>query len=242
MNPVIIIPSRYASTRFPGKPLAEIAGKPMIQWVYEAAQKAGGIQSIHVATDDDRIAAVVRSFGGHAIMTSASAASGSDRIAEAAEYLGLAGDQLIINLQGDQPLIQPQTIEALIAVFKEAPNIPMATLAIKLEGEERILAPQNVKVVFDSKGGALYFSRAPIPFGRDGFHQEYYKHIGIYAYRREFLEHFRKMPEGRLEQIEKLEQLRVLEAGYPIRVVETYFESPDVDMPEDIATVEHLIS
>ena len=242
MNPVIIIPSRFASERFPGKPLALIHGKPMIQWVYEAASKAKHIETIYVATDDDRIARKVELFGGNVIMTSQDAASGSDRIAEAAQKLNLAKDQLIINLQGDQPLIQPQIIEELATAFAMDPDLKMATLAIRTRNMDKMHSPHTVKVVLDQKGFALYFSRAAIPHGRDTMDHDFFKHIGVYAYTRRFLELFRAMPIGQLEKIEKLEQLRVLEAGYRIKVVETQHESPDVDLPGDIANVEILMN
>lgn len=242
MKPVIIIPSRFASERFPGKPLAMISKKPMIQWVYEAAQGVSNCDRVLVATDDERIQSTVLNFGGQVVMTSPQAASGSDRIAEAAQILDLGADQLIINLQGDQPLIRPQTIQDLISAFEDDPKLPMATLAIRTRDMAVIQQPKFVKVVLAENGDALYFSRAPIPHGRDRADHDFFKHIGVYAYRRSFLEAFRQLPQGRLEQIEKLEQLRVLESGYRIRVIETDFESPDVDLPGDIAKVEALIA
>jgi len=241
MDVTALIPSRYASTRFPGKPLALIAGKPMIQWVYESASKARSLKDIYVATDDDRIKRAVLGFGGKVVMTSPDAASGSDRIAEAAEKIGIAKKDLIINIQGDQPLLKPGAIEDLCLAFTENANLQMATLAIKTREYHTLEASKNVKIAIDKNGYALYFSRSPIPYGRDSSNFDSYKHIGVYAYTREFLEIFRKLPVGRLEEIEKLEQLRVLENGFKIKVITTDFESPDVDLPGDIEKVEQLI-
>lgn len=242
MKIAVIIPSRYGSTRFEGKPLAFIAGKSMIQRVYESARRAESITDVVVATDDQRIFDAVRNFGGNALMTSAENRSGTDRVAEAAEKMGLDPNDIIINVQGDQPLIDPRCLDELVKPFFIDPDLEMSTLAFKIVNKEEITNPKDVKVTFDSKGSALYFSRSPIPYGRDssiGF--DTYKHLGVYAYKKRFLEVFRKLPEGRLERIEKLEQLRALEYGYKIRVVVTEYDSPEVDLPEDIPRIEKLL-
>ena len=238
MRVVVIIPSRYGSSRFDGKPLAEICGKPMIQWVYERAGRADCVNAVHVATDDERIRDAVHRFGGRVIMTSSQCRSGSDRAADAAERLGLNRDDLVVNIQGDQPLVDPRCLDALVQPFHDDSTVTMTTLAFAIVEPREIVDPKDVKVVFDSRGDALYFSRAAIPHGRDGT-QGYatYKHLGVYAYTRSFLECFRKLPPGRLEDIEKLEQLRVMEHGHRIRVVVTPYDSPEVDLPVDIQRV-----
>ncbi|MDX9787767.1 MAG: 3-deoxy-manno-octulosonate cytidylyltransferase [Desulfobacterales bacterium] len=236
---VVIIPSRYGSSRFEGKPLALIAGRPMIQWVYERAGRARNITDIVVATDDQRIYDAVTGFGGRAVMTSPINRSGTDRVAEAAGILGLAPEDLVINIQGDQPLIDPECLDDLVMPFISDAPVDMSTLAYKIINKREITDPKDVKVTFNVKGDALYFSRSPIPFARDaGTRFDTYKHLGVYAYTRRFLEIFRNLPEGTLERIEKLEQLRALEHGYSIRVVVTPYDSPEVDLPEDIQRIE----
>jgi len=239
MKAVAIIPSRWGSSRFAGKPLARIAGKPMIQWVYERACKAAGIVSAVVATDDARIVEAVEGFGGRAILTGAQNRSGTDRVAEAAQSLGLAMDAIVVNIQGDQPLFQPLCLDELLSPLGW-PNAPvMTTLACEIADTRERTDPKDVKVTCDRDGFALYFSRAPIPWGRDG--QDGYpmlKHLGFYAFRRDFLEVFRSLPTGRLEEIEKLEQLRALENGYRVKVVVTAHDSPEVDLPVDIERIE----
>lgn len=239
---VVIIPSRYGSSRFEGKPLADIAGKPMIQHVYESASRAERISEVAVATDDQRIVDAVHRFGGHAMMTSPAHRSGSDRVAEAAETMGLGPEDIAINVQGDQPLVQSDCFDAVVEPLLKEPHIGMSTLAYEIKEMREYTNPKDCKVVMDHQSYALYFSRAPIPLARDGG-QEFpiYKHLGIYAYTRRFLDTFNRLPRGRLEQIEKLEQLRALENGHRIKVVITPFDSPEVDMPEDIARIERLI-
>ncbi len=238
MQVVVIIPSRYSSSRFNGKPLADICGKPMIQWVYERAGQADCVDGVHVATDDDRIRDAVCGFGGRVIMTSSHCRSGSDRAADAAEQLGLAKDDLVVNIQGDQPLVDPRCLDALVQPFRDDPTIEMSTLAFAIVEPREISDPKDVKVVFDSRGDALYFSRAAIPHGRDGSHgYDTYKHLGVYAYTRAFLDCFRALAPGRLEEIEKLEQLRAMEHGHRIRVVVTPYDSPEVDLPVDIQRI-----
>lgn len=242
MNIVAIIPSRYGSTRFEGKPLALIAGKPMIRMVYERVKQAACVTSVVVATDDQRISDVVRDFGGDVVMTLGENRSGTDRVAETAEKMGLKPDDMVVNVQGDQPLIHPRCLDEVVEPFLKSgirnPEFEMSTLAFKIVNKDEITNPQDVKVVFDADGNALYFSRSAIPFSRDtSACPDIFKHLGIYAYTRRFLETFRKLPSGRLESVEKLEQLRVLEYGHKIRVVVTEYDSPEVDLPEDIEKV-----
>ena len=241
MKIVAIIPARYGSTRFTGKPLANIAGKPMIQWVYDKARQAASIKYVYVATDDQRIYDTVENFGGKAVMTLPENRSGTDRVAEAAEKIGLEMDDIVVNIQGDQPLFDPRCLNQVVEPFLTNPDLEMSTLAFKIVNKDEITNPKDCKVTFDSKGYALYFSRSPIPCARDSntiF--DTYKHLGIYAYTRRFLENFRRLPEGKLEMIEKLEQLRALENGHRIKVVVTEYDSPEVDLPEDIARIERM--
>lgn len=243
MKIAVVIPSRYASTRFDGKPLAMINGKPMIQWVYEGAMQARKISEVVVATDDQRIMDTVAGFGGKALMTSDTNRSGTDRVAEAAEKIGLGLDDVVVNIQGDQPLIHPDCIDEAVSPFLEDPELGMSTLAFAIEEADEITNPKDVKVTFDNNHYALYFSRSTIPFDRDGDSAcDVYKHLGVYAYTRRFLEMFRALPQGRLETIEKLEQLRALEYGYRIKVVVTQYDSPEVDLPEDIAKIENRLA
>lgn len=239
MRVVVIIPSRYGSTRFDGKPLAAICGKPMIQWVYQRAGQASCIESVHVATDDSRIRDAVQDFGGKVIMTSTQCRSGTDRVAEAAQRLNLSGNDVVVNVQGDQPLVDPRSVNALVGPLQKDPSVTMSTLAFVIADPREISDPKDVKVAFDNNGDALYFSRATIPHGRDERHgYPVYKHLGVYGYRCDFLECFRNLAPGRLEEIEKLEQLRALEQGYRIRVVVTPHDSPEVDLPVDIRRIE----
>jgi 3-deoxy-manno-octulosonate cytidylyltransferase (CMP-KDO synthetase) len=242
---VAIIPARYGSTRFPGKALALIGGKPMIQWVYERARQSRMISRVVVATDDERIRKTVGDFGGEAVMTSAKHETGTDRVAEAARDLECG---LIVNVQGDEPLIHPEMIDQAIAPLAADPVIPMGTLCRRIEDPREAADPNVVKVVSDRHGFALYFSRAPIPWDRDhwawmnppgglALHGPVYKHIGLYVYRREFLLSFASLPQTALERVEKLEQLRALEYGHKIRVVQTEHESFGVDIPDDLSKI-----
>ncbi len=244
INIVAIIPSRYGSSRFQGKPLVRILDKPMIQWVYERVKQADiELTDVVVATDDQRIFDAVLKFGGHAMMTSSENRSGTDRVAEAAEKIGLDLDDIIINVQGDQPLLDPRCIRDMVEPFFSEPDIEMSTLAFCIEDDAEITNPKDVKVTFDTDGFALYFSRSPIPFGRNqSLKYDTYKHLGFYAYTRRFLETFRVLPEGTLEKIEKLEQLRALEYGHRIKVVVTPYDSPEVDLPEDIKRIERTVT
>jgi 3-deoxy-manno-octulosonate cytidylyltransferase (CMP-KDO synthetase) len=239
---VAIIPSRYGSTRFPGKPLAHIAGKPMIRHVYERACCCRCLREVYIATDDAAILSVVKDFGGRALMTHPSHRSGTDRICEAAEILGLAMDTVVVNIQGDQPVFPPSVIEDLVAPFEENDPPAMTTLMHRIDDAGDIHNPNHVKVVTDLWGNALYFSRSPVPFLRDNEKADCYKHLGFYAYRTWFLKEFTRLPEGRLEAAEKLEQLRALENGFKIKVVQTAFNSLEVDVPEDISLIENRLA
>ncbi len=241
-----IIPARYASVRMPAKPLALISGKPLVQHVYERARAASTLDRVVVATDHEAIEQAVRGFGGEVLMTPEQLASGSDRVAYAAERLPEAA--IIVNIQGDEPLIHPLMIDETVAPLLEEPSVEVATpvKAISRAGEVR--NPNVVKVVVDKNNYALYFSRAPIPYLRDGkpldeWHQyhTYFKHIGLYVYRREVLMNFVKWGESALERAERLEQLRFLAHGCRIKVVQTTYDSIPVDVPEDIARVEAVI-
>jgi len=231
MRTVAIIPARYASTRLPGKPLLAETGKPLIQHVVEAAAAAQKLQAVYVATDDPRIFDAVKAFGGQAVMTSADHATGTDRLAEAAERIGLAGDDIVVNVQGDEPEMNPGDIDRLVELLIDS-GAPMATLAAPLSADDAD-SPANVKVVLAADGSALYFSRARIPHDRDGAGCEYLLHLGIYAYRRRFLAEYVAMPQGELERIEKLEQLRALQAGHRIAVAVVASAAPGIDTPED---------
>ena len=234
MKVLCIIPARYASTRLPGKPLRDIAGKPMIVRVYERAIRAQRVHEVVVATDDERIRAAVEEHGGNAVMTRADHATGTDRLAEVAAQR--PDCDLIINVQGDEPLIDPTVIDALVAPFEHDTALMMATAKTEITDAAEMENPNNVKVVADRTGNALYFSRARIPYARNAG-AKVYKHIGIYAYRRDFLLAYAKMAQTELECSESLEQLRALENGYRIRVVETDAVFIGVDTEEDLAAV-----
>ena len=245
MKITAVIPARYASTRFEGKALADIMGKPMVQHVYERTSKASLVSEVIVATDDERIASCVRGFGGRVEMTSPNHETGTDRLAEVAKRLDA---DVVVNVQGDEPLIDPAMIDQAIAPLMEDSTIPMATLKTRIKTLHDFLSPNVVKVVSDPKGNVLYFSRSPLPFFRDKWNDLKdeaftsgkllcYKHVGLYVYKREFLPLFAALPPSYLEMAEKLEQLRVLENGYRIRIVETDFESIGVDTPADLEKV-----
>ena len=243
MKVIAFIPSRYESSRFPGKPLAPISGVPMIGHVSQRAMSCPEVSEVFVVTDDERIFQCVEELGGRAIMTEKRHRTGTDRIAEASQKMNLDEEDLIINVQGDQPLFHPSAISDLITPMKEDPMIPMGTLKYRIRDEAEIDNPNHVKVVTDSEGFALYFSRSPIPFFRDSKSNiVYYKHLGFYAYRNDFLLKFATLPVGKLESSEKLEQLRALEYGFRIKVVETAFDSVEVDTPEDIMKAEAIIT
>lgn len=234
----VVIPSRYGSTRLPGKPLAEIDGRPMIWYVWDKARRAKIPSRVVVATDDERIASVVRGFGGEAVMTSPDCASGTDRVAEAARGMD---EEILINLQGDEPLMDPSVVDAVAMPLLTDPGVLMSTAALPGDDPEEFARPSVVKVVTDAKGDSLYFSRAPIPHYRDAGTGRYRKHLGIYGYRREFLFRVAALAPSPLEEAERLEQLRVLQAGYRIRVVDVGHDSVGVDTPEDLKAVEERL-
>ncbi len=242
---IAVIPSRYGSTRFPGKALAMIEKKPMIQWVYERTKRSRLITRVIVATDDERIRKAVSAFGGEAMMTSAGHATGTDRIAEVVRKLDC---DIVVNVQGDEPLIHPEMIDEAVTPLVDDPSIPMGTVCRKIERRDEAFDANVVKVVFDRNGFALYFSRAPIPWDRDSrtgkicltdmpLAGDMYKHIGLYAYQRDFLLQYARMPQTGLEAVEKLEQLRALESGHRIKVVVTSHESFGVDIPDDLSKI-----
>ena len=236
-----VIPARHGSSRFKGKVLADIAGKPMIQWVYERASQSKTLDELFVAVDDPRVQSCVEQFGGKAVMTAGHHESGTDRIAEAVETTSA---DIIVNIQGDQPLIDPNMIDEAVQPMIENPEIQMSTLKREIEKDE-FDDPDVVKVVVDDRDFALYFSRSLIPYPRYDDKIRVFEHVGLYVYRKDFLLEISKMPQGYLEKIESLEQLRVLEKGYKIMVVETKMDRTagiSVDTPEDLKKVERLIS
>ena len=247
MKALGIIPARYASTRFPGKPLAMIQGKPMIRRVYEQAQKATSLSEVYVATDDERIVKAVLDFGGKVKMTSSEHQSGTDRCAEVLDLLEKEGNvfEIVVNIQGDEPIINPGQIDIVIESFKDA-SVDISTLAKKIETTDELFNPNVIKVVKDLFDNAIYFSRHPLPFQQnkvqstwlEGF--DYFKHIGIYAFRSEILKSVTQLKRSPLEISESLEQLRWLENGYAIRIEETGYESIAVDTPEDLSKFSNI--
>lgn len=239
---LIVIPARYGSSRLPGKPLLKESGRYLVQHVYEKACAVRGASAVVVATDDARIREAVEGFGGTCVMTSPDCTTGTDRVREAARG---RPEDVVVNLQGDEPEMSPAVVEAVVAALNDNPDVPMATAVAPLRDPSDLARPQVVKVVRDARGRALYFSRAPIPHARDAAAggpavsaagaPAYWRHVGLYAYRRPFLDVFAGLPEGRLERLEKLEQLRALEAGYPIQTAEVTYEGINVDTPEDYA-------
>jgi 3-deoxy-manno-octulosonate cytidylyltransferase (CMP-KDO synthetase) len=247
----IVIPTRYASARLPGKPLLKIAGKPMLQWVYERAQGSGA-DEIVVATDDERIAEAARGFGARVVMTSPLHQSGTDRIAEVAHVAGWSEADIIVNLQGDEPMMPAALIDQVADELDKHPQAHIATLAARITQLSALMDPNVVKVVCDPQGRALYFSRAPIPWSRDSApagiasQRDYTgarRHIGLYAYRVAALRQLQRTPPSLLERIEKLEQLRALENGMQIQVAEALAApGPDVNTAEDLARVERALA
>lgn len=235
-----VIPARYGSSRFPGKIITEISGRPMIQRVYEQCIKSKLLDELFVAVDDERVLKCVESFGGKAIMTGSNHQSGTDRIAEAVEKLE---DCIVVNIQGDQPLFDPMMIDETVQPLLDDPALQMSTLKTKI-AEEDYNDPGVVKVVVDENDNALYFSRSLIPYSRDKAEMDVFEHVGLYVYRKDFLLEISKLPQSKLEKLEMLEQLRVLEKGYKIKVIETKSDKIagiSVDTPEDLAKVEKLI-
>lgn len=239
-----VIPARFASTRFPGKVLAPIAGKPLVVHVYERTRRASTVSETVVATDDARVAEALRPYDVPVVMTQPDHPSGTDRVAEVARE---SDATVVVNVQGDEPLIDPHTIDATVRPLLETNGFDMATARRRLTDPERIANPNVVKVVCDKRGRALYFSRSPIPHVRDEADRAaareacYWQHIGLYAYRREFLLAYAQMEPTSLERLEKLEQLRALENGYAIAVVETEYESIGVDVPDDLQRVQERL-
>ncbi|MDZ5514685.1 3-deoxy-manno-octulosonate cytidylyltransferase [Vibrio fluvialis] len=246
MSFTVVIPARYQSTRLPGKPLVDIAGKPMVQWVYEQAMQAGA-ERVIIATDDARVEQAVLAFGGTVCMTSPDHQSGTERLAEVVKLMGIEDNHIIVNVQGDEPLIPPSIIRQ-VADNLAASQAPMATLAVEISHEDEVFNPNAVKVVTDKDGYALYFSRATIPWDRDNFAkdktvvQPLMRHIGIYAYRAGFINTYIQWPASQLEKIECLEQLRVLWYGEKIHVA-VALEAPPagVDTPEDLDAVRRIV-
>jgi 3-deoxy-manno-octulosonate cytidylyltransferase (CMP-KDO synthetase) len=258
MGALVVIPARYGSTRFPGKPLASLQGKPMIRHVYEGAAKASRAEEVVVATDDERIAEAVKRFGGTAVMTSPACRSGTERAAEVGRTRK-AG--VIINVQGDEPLVRAEMIDQLAEFLERHAAVPMASLMTPLRDPDQLASPNVVKVVTDRDGFALYFSRAPIPFEREPVWARgretggggptphappptplHWKHLGLYGYQRHFLLQFPSLEPTPLEQAEQLEQLRALEHGWRIKLLETAHDSIGVDTPDDLKRVEQLLA
>jgi 3-deoxy-manno-octulosonate cytidylyltransferase (CMP-KDO synthetase) len=254
MKVVAIIPARYASVRFPGKVLAPIAGKPMIQWVWERATQAREVTEVIVATDHERVAGVVTGFGGRVIMTAPDRATGTERVAEAADKVEA---DVVVNIQGDEPIIAPMSLDLVVQPFIDEDTAPVASLMFPLESHAEYMDPNVVKVICDASDHAISFSRSPIPYYRDGrelleqwerqgarpagLKPGPLKHIGVYAYRADFLQALVRMPVCELEEAERLEQLRVLAWGFRIKMVATPHDSISVDVPADVAKVEAAI-
>lgn len=238
MKKIGIIPARYGSSRFPGKPLVDISGKPMIQHVFERAMESS-LDEIYVATDDQRIVDRVIAFDGNVLLTSPNHPSGTDRCGEASIKLHLDDNDIIVNIQGDEPFIQKEQIDALVALFDQ-PDVEIATLVKPFDNPLDAQNPNKVKVVFSNQHKALYFSRSPIPYPRDSEEITYYKHLGIYAYRYQTLKKLITLPISSLEKVEKLEQLRWLENNFSIFVAITDHESIAIDTPEDMHKIHNL--
>jgi 3-deoxy-manno-octulosonate cytidylyltransferase (CMP-KDO synthetase) len=236
-----VIPARYGSSRFPGKPLTAIAGKPMIQHVFERVVRASLVSRVVVATEDARIKSAVEAFGGEAILTRSDHRTGTDRVAEVAVHIPA---EIYVNVQGDEPLIDPGTVDALVSAILEDDGVQLTTPCTAISQPSEIMDPNIVKVVCDFDDNALYFSRAPVPWVRDTAETvaaRHWKHLGLYGLRRAALLEFPTLPPGELERLEQLEQLRWLENGFRIRVVETSYDAVSVDVPSDIERVEKLL-
>jgi 3-deoxy-manno-octulosonate cytidylyltransferase (CMP-KDO synthetase) len=240
-NVTVVIPARYGSSRLPGKPLVSLGGKPMIQRVYERAKQAERVTRVIVATDDDRIVKAVQAFGGEARMTRPDHRTGTERVAEVAAHE--SGD-VFVNVQGDEPLLDPTAVDTAVSTLLEEPQVAISTVATPIRTPGDIMDPNVCKVVLDFDENALYFSRAPIPWVRDtaGHVQaRHLKHLGLYVFRRDALLEYPTLPQGELERIEQLEQLRWLENGWKIRVAQVEHDAISVDVPEDITRVEKLL-
>lgn len=241
LNVIGVIPARFGSTRFEGKVLANILGKPMIQHVWEEAKKAKMLEDLIIACDDERVEKAAKEFGAKVVLTAKAHTSGSDRLTEIVNDIDV---KVIVNIQADEPLIHFTMIDDVSRALISDNSLVMSTLIKKIKDKEEYLDPNVVKVVVDKNGFALYFSRAAIPFVREQKNKDFsfaYKHIGLYAFTKDFLFTFKKLPASQLENLEKLEQLRVLEAGYKIKVLETKYDTVGVDTPEDLARVEAIL-
>jgi 3-deoxy-manno-octulosonate cytidylyltransferase (CMP-KDO synthetase) len=257
MRTLAVLPSRFAATRFPGKPLALIAGRPMIAWVLDSARRAEGVDKVVVATDDPRIAQAVAEIGGEAVMTDAALPSGTDRTAAALAALEAKGEHYdcVLNIQGDEPAMHPETVASVVALMRDHPDLPMGTAACPFAHADELFNPNAVKVVCDDRNRALYFSRSPIPYLRNSkvFEPDFrpwmapeqlalfQRHLGLYAYRPQALRAFTALPPHPLELTEMLEQLRALAAGMSIGVARTPHLSLGVDVPADVSAVEALL-
>lgn len=242
MRAIGVIPARWGSTRFDGKILAKISGKPMIEHVWQRCKQSRLLRDVIIACDDERILKAARAFGAKAVLTSKDHTSGTDRVAQAVSNVAA---EIIVNIQGDEPLIHHSVIDSLVTALSKYPDCLMATAIKLIRTKEELKNPNVVKAVIDSEGNALYFSRSVIPYDRDkaGTRRiQYYKHLGIYAYRKIFLMKFKDMPKSRLEQAEQLEQLRALEAGVRIKTIVTDKETIGVDTPGDLAKVEAILN
>ena len=237
MNIIGVIPARFGSTRLPGKPLVEIEGKPLIQYVYEQAKKVETIKRVLVATDDEKVFEKVRGFGGEAKLTSKKCSSGSNRVAEAVKDINC---DIVVNIQGDEPFFEPKVVEGMIEALIENPEVMITTACVRVESREDINNKSSVKVVLDKGHFALYFSRHPIPYSPGG-KIEYFKHLGLYAFRKPFLLKFATWKETPLEAAERLEQLRILENGYRIKVVESSYDSLGIDTQDDLEKAREII-
>jgi len=239
MDAIGIIPARYNATRFEGKVLADLLGKPVVQHVWEKACQASTLSDLIIASDDQRVIEAVHNFGGKAILTSVNQPSGTDRLAEVVNPIDV---KIIVNIQGDEPLLHPTMIDELVRTMQEDESISMATVIKKIEQNEELMNPNVVKVVIDRFNNALYFSRSPIPFEKGEPSKIFYKHLGIYAYTKDFLFTFTNLPKSNLEKAESLEQLRALENNYKIKTIETKFDTVGIDTPDDLEKARELLN
>ena len=238
MNAIGVIPARYSSTRFEGKVLADLLGKPVIQHVWERAGEASMLDDLIIATDDQRVVETVESFGGKVALTSVDQPSGTDRLAEVVNPIDV---KIVINIQGDEPMVHPTMIDELVRTLSGDESICMATVIKRITKKEQLIDPNVVKVVIDRFENALYFSRSPIPFEKGEPSKIFYKHLGLYAYTKDFLFTFTNLPKSNLETAESLEQLRVLENNYKIKTIETKFDTVGIDTPEDLERAKELL-
>jgi 3-deoxy-manno-octulosonate cytidylyltransferase (CMP-KDO synthetase) len=238
MEVIGVIPARYGSTRFEGKVLADILGKPMIHHVYERAKKARVLDDLIIATDNEKIIKAVKKFKGKAVFTSPDQPTGTDRLTEVVNPIDV---KVVVNIQGDEPLVSPETIDHLASAVLDVKGVQMATVITKITDKKDLDDPNAVKVITDRNGFAIYFSRSRIPYNISEEKCVYYKHIGLYAYTKDFLFTYKNLPKSRLEQVERLEQLRVLEHGYKIKTVETNHDTIGVDVPEDLEKVKQFL-